>query len=145
MSKLINGSFEISLKEVRKPQDEIKDQRKEISEFKVSLEFTENELHDKMKKLQEKHEIIHKAVDEICISQVNSDFVYDKSIDSEERSRRNNLRIHGISESKYETWEKCEEKIDEVFLEKLGLEIFILNVHTVSKEVKTIKARSLEQ
>ena len=76
---------------------------------------------------------------------MNSDFVYDKSIDSEERSRRNNLRIHGISESKYETWEKCEEKIDEVFLEKLGLEIFILNVHTVSKEVKKIKARSLEQ
>ena len=30
-----------------------------------------------------------------------------------------------ISESKYETWEKCEEKVDEVFREKLVLE----NIH----------------
>ena len=51
---------------------------------------------------------------------MNSDFVYDKSIDSGERYRRNNLRIYCISESKYESWEKCEEKVDEVFLEKLG-------------------------
>ena len=50
ISKLINRSFEITLKELRKPQDEIKDHRTEISEFKVSLEFTENELDDKMKK-----------------------------------------------------------------------------------------------
>ena len=51
---------------------------------------------------------------------MNSDFVYDKSIDSGERYRRNNLRIYCISESKYESWEKCEEKVDEVFFEKLG-------------------------
>ena len=52
---------------------------------------------------------------------MDSDFVYDKLIDLEDRSRRRNLRIYSISESKYETWEKCEEKVDEVFYEKLGL------------------------
>ena len=41
-----------------------------------------------------------------------------KLIDLEDRCRRNNVRIYGISESKYETWEKCEEKVGEVFLEK---------------------------
>ena len=58
---------------------------------------------------------------------MDSDFVYDKLIDLEDRSRRNNLRISGISESKYETCEKCEEKVDEVFCEKLGLD----NIHTM--------------
>ena len=34
---------------------EIKDLRKEITEFKESFEFTENELHGKIKKLEKKH------------------------------------------------------------------------------------------
>ena len=134
ISNLINGNFEITMKEIRKSQDEIKDLRKEITEFKESLEFTENELHGKIKKLEEKHESIKKTVDEIYNSQVDSDFVYDKLIDLEDRSRRNNLRIYGISESKYETWEKCEEKVDEVFPEKLGLgNIHIERAHRVKR------------
>ena len=66
-------------------------------------------------------------------------------IDLQERSRRKNLRIYGISESKYETREKCQEKVDEVFREKLSFDNIHLNVRTVSKEVKMIKVRSLEQ
>ena len=46
LSNLINGNFEITFKEIRKSQDEIKDLRKEINEFKESLEFTENELKE---------------------------------------------------------------------------------------------------
>ena len=65
---------------------------------------------------------------------MDSDFVYDKLIDLEDRSRRNNLRIYGISESKYETWEKCEEKVDEVFREKLSLDnIHIIHEHPVKR------------
>ena len=88
ISKLINASFEITLKEIGKPQGEIRDLKKEISEFKENLEFTENKLHDKMKKLQEKHESINKTVDEIYIPQVDSDFVYDKLIELEDRIGR---------------------------------------------------------
>ena len=66
---------------------------------------------------------------------MGSDFVYDKLVDLEDRSRRNNLRIYGISESKYETWEKCKEKVDEIFREKLGLDnIHIECVHRVKRE-----------
>ena len=93
---MIKENFEITLKEIRKPQDEIKDLRKEISEFKVNLEFTKKELHDKMKKLREKHESINKAVDEIYVFQMNSVIVYDKLINLKDRSRRNNLRIYGM-------------------------------------------------
>ena len=78
ISNLINGNFEITMKEIRKSQDEIKDLRKEITEFKEDLEFTENELHGKIQKLDEKQKSIKKTVDEIYNSQVDSDFVYDK-------------------------------------------------------------------
>ena len=84
------------MKEIRKTQDEIKDLRKETNQFKESLEFTENKLHGKIKKLEEKHESIKKTVGEIYNSQENSDFVYDKLIDLKDRSRRNNLRIYVI-------------------------------------------------
>ena len=124
ISNLINGNFEI-MKEIRKSQDEIKDLRKKINEFKESSEFAENELHGEIKKLEEKHENINKTVEDIYNSQVVSDFVYDKLIDFEDRSRRNDFRIYTISESKYETREKCEDKVDEVFREKLSLD----NIH----------------
>ena len=39
-----------------------KNLRKEITEFKESLEITENELHGKIKKLEEKHESIKKPL-----------------------------------------------------------------------------------
>ena len=55
-----------------------------------------------MKKLEEKQESINKIVDKLYNSQVDSDFVFDKLIDLEDRCRRNNLRIYDIPES----WEK---------------------------------------
>ena len=78
ISNLINENFEITMKEIRKSQDEIKDLRKKITEFKESLEFTENELHGEIKKLEQKYESIKKTVDEIYNSQIDPDFVYDK-------------------------------------------------------------------
>ena len=37
ISDLINGSFEITMKEIKKSQDQIKDLRKEITEFKERI------------------------------------------------------------------------------------------------------------
>ena len=136
----------MTMKEIRKSQEEIKDLRKEITEFKESLELTENELHGKIKKLEVKDGSIKQTIDEIYNSQVDSDFAYDKLIDLVDRSRRNNLRIYGISESKYKTWEKCEEKVDEVFRGKLGLDnIHIERAHRVKrgKNDKRTKPRTI--
>ena len=44
-----------------------------------------------------------------------------KLFDLEDRSRRNNLIIDGISESRNETWEECEEEIQKVFNEMFGV------------------------
>ena len=147
ISNLINGNFRITMKDIRKCQD----LRKKITEFKANLEFTETELYGKIKKLEEIHESIKKTVDEIYNSQVDFfKFAYDKLIDLEDRSRRNNFRIYGISESKYETCEKCEENVDEVFREKLGtlnlnLNIYIEHVHRVKRGTndKSTKSRTI--
>ena len=40
----------------------------------------------------------------------------------ENQNRRNNLRIDGIPEDRYETWEQTEEKVKSILLNKLKLE-----------------------
>ena len=44
--------------------------------------------------------------------------VSEKSIEIEDRSRRNNLRIEGLIEDKNETWNDCEKKVQEVLRDK---------------------------
>ena len=56
-------------------------------------------------------------------------------IDLEDRSRRNNLRIYGITETNDESWEKYEEHADQVFNQKLGLKsIRIERAHHVKRK-----------
>ena len=45
-----------------------------------------------------------------------------KLIELEDRSQRNNIRIDGIEEKQYETWDRCEEKVQKVIKDKLGIE-----------------------
>ena len=52
---------------------------------------------------------------------MNPEYVTNKLIDLEDRSKRNNLRIGGILESRNDTWEEREEEIRKVFIEKLGV------------------------
>ena len=55
----------------------------------------------------------------------------------EDSLRRNNLRIDSISESNGETWQKCEQEIQKVFREKLGLEhIEVERAHRTKKNNK---------
>ena len=75
------------MKKIRKSQDKITDLRKEITKFKESLEFTENELHGKIKSQRKNMRALKKTVDEIYNSQVDSDFVCDKLIDLEDRPK----------------------------------------------------------
>ena len=57
-------------------------------------------------------------------------------IDLEDRSRRNNLRIYGITETNDESWERREEHADQVFSQKLGLKnICIERAHRVKRKI----------
>ena len=60
IGNLISGNFKITMEEIKKSQDEIKNLGKEIGkeicELRSSLEFTENVLEEKVKKLEERCE-----------------------------------------------------------------------------------------
>ena len=101
-------------------QDEIKNLGKDICDLRSSFEFTENVLEEKVKKLRERCENMETELQEFYNNQIDPEHVYNKLVDLEYRSTRYNLRI--VDERKGETWEQCEDEIQNIFKEKLGLE-----------------------
>ena len=63
------------------------------------------------------------------------DFVTEKLIELEDWSRRNSLRINGVEETPNETWDVCEEKVQSITKEELGItaEIELDRCHHTSK------------
>ena len=58
---------------------------------------------------------------ELYNNQIYLQYVYNKLINLEDRSRRCNQRIDDVAERKDETWEQCEDKVQIAIKEKLGL------------------------
>ena len=52
ITKLINGNFQTTMAELKKSQDDIKELKNEINDFKASLQFTENKLKEKIESLE---------------------------------------------------------------------------------------------
>ena len=48
-------------------------------------------------------------------------YVQDKLTELEDKSHWHNWIINGIKETKKETWNDCEEKVQDMFAQKLGL------------------------
>ena len=71
--------------------------------MKSSLEFTENMLEERVKKLEERCENMETELQEFYNNQIDPEYVYNKLVNLEDRSRRCNLRIDGVSEKKGET------------------------------------------
>ena len=111
IGNLISANFKITMEEIKKSQDEIKNLGKKICDLRSSLEFNENVLEEKVKKLEERRENMETELQEFYNNQIYPECVYDKLIGLEDRSRRCNLRIDGVTERKGETWEHCEEEI----------------------------------
>ena len=59
-----------------------------------------------------------------------------KIVDLEDRSRRNNLRIDEISEKENETWDECEQEVQSLIKDKLGIaeNIVIERAHRIKKK-----------
>ena len=93
------------MEEIKKSQEQIKELKKEVTDLKSSIDHTDADLND-----------LSDRVDE-----VDPEYVANKLIDLEDRSRHNNLRTDDISESRNETWEEYEEEIQKVFNEKLSV------------------------
>ena len=121
ITNIISSNFKITTEEIKKSQ--IKELKKEVTDLKSSMEHTDADLSD-----------LSNRVDEIYDYQVDPEYVTNKLIDLEDRSRRNNLRIDGISESRNETWEECEGEMQKVFNEKLGVKNVQIERSTSLKE-----------
>ena len=89
--------------------------QKDTSKFKASLEFSQKDIDELRLKIETEVEAdINDIYD--CI-----DYHTDKLEYLENQSRRNNIRIDGISEEENELWDTTAEKVKHVLTEKLGL------------------------
>ena len=95
---LISENFDITMTEIKKVQSD-------IYELKASLEHTETVLNVKVAKAEKKVEKLQEQINELLDYQVDPERLEcteRKLVDLEHLSRRNNLRIDGISEKENE-------------------------------------------
>ena len=103
---------------------EIKKVKSDIKELKVSLEHTETGLEEKVAKAEKKVEKLQKQINKLWDYQVDPErleFTERKVVELEDRSRWNNLCIDGITEKENETWDKCEQEVQSLIKDKLGI------------------------
>ena len=115
ITNLICGNFKLTMQEIYGLKNEVNDLRK-------SLEFTQNKLEEKVDNIEKRMEKLVSDIQENYEYQIDPKYVQDKLTELEDRSRRNNIRIDGIKEAKGETWNDCEEKVQDMFAQKLGLD-----------------------
>ena len=111
--------------------------QKDTSEFKTSLEFSQKDIDEL--KLKIETEVVADISDIYdCI-----DYHMDKLEYLENQSRRNNIRIDGISEEENESWDTTAEKVKHVLTEKLGLatQPDIERAHRISRFVAGSRRR----
>ena len=90
---LISGNFDITMTEIKNVQID-------INELKASLVHTETVLEEKVAKAEKKVEELQGQINQLWHYQVDPErleLTERKIVDLEDRSRRNNLRIDGIS------------------------------------------------
>ena len=108
--------------------------KKELTDLRESVQYHSGNVDEVNKKLED----IDSRVEEIKLDEITEDFVIKtkkKLADSEDRSRRNNLRFDGFQEETNETWEESESIITNFVKEKLGIEedILIERAHRTGK------------
>ena len=129
---LISGNFDIIITEIKKVQSD-------INELKASLEHTDTVLEEKVAKVEKKIEKLQEQINELWNYQVDPErleLTERKIVDLEDQSRRNNLRIDGISEKENETWDECEQEVQSLIKDKLGVveNIVIERAHRIKKK-----------
>ena len=128
--KIINQRLDALTEEIRTNKTDINDLKHEVDDLKNSIQYNEHTLEDKIKKVSENME---KNRTELC----------EKLRTLEDRNRRNNLRIEGMTENRNETWEDTTEKVQKIFKNKLGVEnVEIERAHRTG-ERKGEKPRSI--
>ena len=87
-----------------------------------SLEFTQNKLERELKPVKKNITKIKSEMKEFTEDLLDLNLASDKLIELEDRSRRNNLRVDGITEQPNQTWKEYKEKVMEGIKNKLNME-----------------------
>ena len=108
---IISSNFTLTIKEM-------KSLKQEVNDLKENIEFTQNDLEEKIADVEKKISTFEIKVNEMYDYQIDLDYVNDSLLELQEtisemenRSRRNNILVHGVTEEKGETWEDCENKV----------------------------------
>ena len=101
---------------------EIENIKSEVNELKKSIKFTEEVLKEKVQNMRRDVSSLEQNVEEIYDYEIDPGEVEEKLTDLEDRSRRNNLRIDGVTEEKGQIWGDCEQKGKGIFMGKLELQ-----------------------
>ena len=134
LAKIISGNLEMTMQEIMCLKNE-------VNELRKSMEFTQNNLVERVNNVEENMCKVKEDLKEIYEYQVDPDCVNDsltdirnKLTELEDRLRKNNTRIDGIAEEPEETWEECENRVQPLLSEKLDInDVVIERTHRVKK------------
>lgn len=104
-----------------------------VSEIKKSLEYSQKDIEE-LEPLRKNLDEAHKEIDVLEYEFKNHDLKLEYL---ENQSRRNNIRVRGIPESKGETWDQVETKLKAAIKTKLGMDVDIERAHRVERRMKS--------
>ena len=109
---------------------------RDATELKASLQFTQNEVDNIKKSLHEKYDVLDDVVKRIeVVASVLHEI--ENGIDYlENQTRRNNLRIGGVTEGNAETWADTEAAISNIS-EKQARDIRIERAHRMTENYRS--------
>jgi len=86
-----------------------------ITELKTSVEFSQQEVDTLQSAIKSTKTTVAKSAADIQFNKEGIDYL-------ENQSRRNNLRLDGITEDRNETWAQTEDKVRDTLIQKLQME-----------------------
>ncbi|XP_066926139.1 chromosome partition protein Smc-like [Clytia hemisphaerica] len=116
----IQTSVEAIGTRVTKIEQTVKEQENRIKDIENSLEFTQELVDKKIADLDKHYE--SKILQQVATAKEESRFLKIKLRTLEDRNRRNNLRVEGVTENDNETWEESESKVKDIIKERMGID-----------------------
>ena len=116
-------------------KEEINTLRKYVDDLKTSLVFSQKDIDDMKEKCYKAEERLMETDDGLTEANSCIDELYDQQEQLENHSRRNNVKIMGISENGNETWKESEQKAIEVNRTRLQIaeELKVERAHRIGK------------
>ncbi|XP_065671710.1 uncharacterized protein LOC136089585 [Hydra vulgaris] len=141
-TKILYERLDIVESNIKENCKQIKTIKKEVEDIKVSLNFHEHLIDEKIRSVVNSQE---KCITTSAIQSNESAFIKirGKLREMEDRSRRNNLRIDGVKENDGESWKDSEMKVNKIFENYLGLKgIKIERAHRTGQK-NSVKPRTI--